>query len=70
MSRYIENMEKAASENLGSRRWLNVYQGCAYTSLGSTAFLRLAKEAGATRRVGKRVIYDKEAPGFSRGERQ
>jgi len=61
MSRYIESMEKAASENLDGRRWLNVYQGCAYTCLGRTAFLQLAKEAGATRRVGTRVIYDKEA---------
>ena len=40
------------------KRYADLAEACYHTSLGRNSLWKLAKEAGAERRFGKRVLYD------------
>ena len=40
------------------KRYADLAEACYHTSLGRNSLWKLAKEAGAERKVGKRVLYD------------
>lgn len=40
------------------KRFADLAEACYHTSLGRNSLSRLAKAAGAERKVGKRVLYD------------
>lgn len=41
-----------------NKRYADATEACFYFSLGRNSLVKLAKSAGAERRVGKRVLYD------------
>ena len=44
----------------GECRMMSVEQLCAYLNLGKSKALEFGNEAGAKRKIGKRVLYDKK----------
>ena len=44
---------------IAEKRLLNIEEVCIYTGLGQTNARRYMEEIGATRRFGKRVLFDK-----------
>lgn len=41
-----------------NKRYADATEACFYFSLGRNSLVKLAKSAGAERKVGKRVLYD------------
>lgn len=51
-------MRERKNEATMIKRFADIKEACSYTSLGRNSLVKLAKAAGAERRVGKRVLYD------------
>ena len=48
------------TNDFDNRRFLNMKEVPAYTSLGVTRATQLAKECGAVKRYGKRILVDRK----------
>lgn len=46
--------------NIEDKRLLNIKEVCTYTGIGQTRARQYMDEIGATRRFGKRVLFDKK----------
>lgn len=60
MSKYLQQIEAAKNTDFGSRRFLTDYEASAYLSLGRTAFRSWAEQIGCRRKIGRRVVNDRE----------
>lgn len=53
--------KRTVNLSLEGRRMISVAENEAYTGLGRNAARKLAEDAGAVRKYGRRVLIDKEA---------
>ena len=45
--------------NISDKRLLNIKEVCTYTGIGQTSVRKYMDKIGATRKFGKRVLFDK-----------
>ncbi len=50
-----------AAVDVSGKRMLSLSEGCSYSGLGRTSFRHFADAAGATRKFGKRTLFDRFA---------
>ncbi len=60
MSLYKQKMNAARNVDFSARRWLNISEAATYCGVGCTSFRKLAAKIGAARKIGGRVVYDKQ----------
>lgn len=46
--------------NIADKRLLNIKEVCSYTSMGQTRARQYMEQIGATRKFGRRVLFDKK----------
>lgn len=60
MSSYQEKLIEARQTDLSNKAFLSDAEGSVYLSLGRTAFMQFAKKIGCRKKVGNRVVNDRE----------
>lgn len=58
--RYSMNKPTHRFEGLNEKRMFSIEEACFYTGMGRTACRKWLDSIGATKKIGKRVICDRE----------
>lgn len=54
-----KRVSQISIENAQNNRWIDVQTGCVYYCMGRGTLMKLAEKAGAIRKVGTRVLLDR-----------